>query len=166
MAKFNDKISKYVDLKNAVDYFLFVNYVSGSDNMGNNVYICKRKNTSKYFFVPWDLDGTFGKNFLGENISNSNKIYWNKLFTRLLNNDEFKEELKVRWESLKSNTLSQENIKLMFSNKYTLINENGVFEREAIAIDSNLVSGGKEMIYLFKHIEKRFNFIDEYIIDL
>ncbi len=93
---FNESILEKVDLENMVDYFIFLNIVYATDNRGKNIYTARYDSNSPYFFVPWDLDGTFGNDWRGERTNVSDRILSNGLYSRLLENDAFKTELSRR----------------------------------------------------------------------
>lgn len=104
--EFKDTILQLIELDNVIDHFIFINLVQGNDNTGKNMYICRYDDNYSLFFVPWDLDRTFGwynKSIIGNN-----------LLTRLyeLDIDNYKEKVKNRWAQIYTNL--NENIKYDF----------------------------------------------------
>ncbi|MDR2801579.1 MAG: CotH kinase family protein, partial [Desulfovibrio sp.] len=64
---FRNRIAEKMEMDNAVDYWLFVNIVSGRDNLRKNTnYVAKLKDEKHVIlFSPWDLDQTWGLNWTG-----------------------------------------------------------------------------------------------------
>ena len=98
---FNDSINSFIDIENVIDYFIFINLVQGNDNTGKNMYICRYDENHPLFFIPWDLDRTFGWY--------DKTILANRLFMRLydLYSISFKLKVKDRWSELNQNNLQQ-----------------------------------------------------------
>lgn len=59
---FSENICQIVDQQNAVENWLFYQAIGGFDNANKNVYYAYRKlaEEGKGFFVPWDLNISFG----------------------------------------------------------------------------------------------------------
>ena len=86
------------------------------------MYICRYDDNYSLFFVPWDLDRTFGwynKSIIGNN-----------LLTRLyeLDIDNYKEKVKNRWAQIYTNL--NENIKYDFEENINEIILNKAYTRE------------------------------------
>lgn len=132
---FYENYEKRFYLKNAVNYFIFLNLLRATDNKGKNIFIAKYNQDGPYFYVPWDLDGTFGTiwNGMRENITND--IVSNGFYNRLLRDKRengFCELLTKRWNELRQFIIQKEYlIKLLKENHYYL-DSNGVYDREAI----------------------------------
>lgn len=131
-AQYQDKLQ----VDNMVDYFIFLNVLRATDNTGKNLYLAKYTTNEPYFYVPWDLDGTFGIIWDGsqENITTGlliNGLY-NRLWTDCQNNG-FREKLQARWNSVKQTIFNHDFLMNMFESGYSYLLENGVYPREEIA---------------------------------
>ncbi|MCI8554362.1 MAG: hypothetical protein HFJ80_05395 [Clostridiales bacterium] len=60
------EFSAIADVNSAINYYLFIQAVSGVDNVIQNTYFLYRAETGKFTFLPWDLDQTFGNVWQGE----------------------------------------------------------------------------------------------------
>jgi hypothetical protein len=73
-----------------------------------------------FFFVPWDYDGTFGRNW---DASAVDATAWlsNHLFDRLMGDRAFRERLTSRWKKLREQEFSAKTIQAMIeSNARTI----------------------------------------------
>ncbi|MCM1175605.1 MAG: CotH kinase family protein [Blautia sp.] len=65
----NERLYAGIDIDNAIDFYLFINLVQGTDNVDliKNYYILLRqeKEGTKAFYAPWDLDLTWGNHYIG-----------------------------------------------------------------------------------------------------
>lgn len=62
-----DSLLSCLDLENVLDYLIFIQTVSASDNSWKNIYYAAHKQEdNRYRMIqhPWDLDYTFGNNFV------------------------------------------------------------------------------------------------------
>ncbi len=164
---FKKKVGAKFDLDNAIDYFLFVNLVRATDNLGKNFYVARYDKKTPYFNVPWDLDGVLGTIQDGKRISTTNDILSNGLFDRLLkvNPDHYRQRLKDRWFSLReqqfSNTSLFENLKLA----YDFFENNKVYEREALIWPSDTALSN-HFEYIKTWLIDRLLYLDTYIREL
>ena len=81
-------IGSWLDLDNAIDFHLLVLLTSNNDGITKNFYVARNAQTPgqpkpRFFFVPWDYDGTFGRNWDATVVS-PNAWLSNNLFDRLL----------------------------------------------------------------------------------
>ena len=161
-SSFNATIFEKVDLHNLVDYYIFVNTIYASDNTGKNVYTARYAPDSPYFFVPWDMDGSFGTDWTGERTDITDALLTNGLYDRLLSNQEFIAELKARWQQLRSNTLQTGALQEMFNENYAHLKGNGVYEREAIDPDLPQNYSEGEIGFINSWIDRRMAFLDSH----
>src|SRR5690606_8152803 len=108
-------------LDNMVDYFIFLNLLRATDNTGKNIYIAKYDTEEPYFYVPWDLDGTFGIIWSGNHENITNDILRNKLYDRLLQDcsvNGFREKLRDRWNSAKQSIFNHDFLMNKFQESY------------------------------------------------
>ena len=110
-------IASRMDLDNAADFYLLVLLTSNLDGITKNFMVAKdapRDEQPKplFFFVPWDYDGTFGRNW---DASAVDATAWlsNHLFDRLMGDRAFRERLTSRWKNLREQEFSAKTIQAM-----------------------------------------------------
>lgn len=124
------------NLRNAVDYYLFMNLLRADDNRGKNLYIARYKQGEPYFYVPWDLDGVFGNGWDGSNVNVTNDLLSNGFYDRLWQDrtaNGFRATLRTRWAELRQTIITEEHILDKFRANQDLLQRNAVYEREQLA---------------------------------
>lgn len=159
---FNANIKNWLKLDNVVDYFIFLNLIRATDNTGKNTILAKYKEGEPYFFIPWDLDGTFGYLFSSGRANVTNDILTNGLFNRLMNRntDGFNFKLRKRWFELRKNELSLPNLKKDLSENHAFLRLEGAYDREKIKWGSSVDSDA--LPYMHNWIEQRVAFLDQH----
>lgn len=161
---FKKEVSSKIDLENMMDYYIFRN-LSSSNISGKNWYTGKYSKSSLYFFLPWDIDGSFGNNWnrekktLVENMSNP-------LFDKLLNFSDFRIGVKERWSELRKNKLDTLRLLKLFKDNYEYLDRNGAYTREALIPSKIKYHSNTDFDYLESWIKSRVNFLDSYFEDL
>lgn len=120
---FMSGIENYFNLQSLIDYYIFCYVITGLDNMGKNqIYISY--DGLKYYASMYDMDSTFGLYWNGQSFvvatyrcqedyeTMKGGNLGNLLFIRLANC--FAEEIVTRYEELRANILSYENIVATF----------------------------------------------------
>ena len=165
-ATFLKTISQFLNIDNAIDYYLFVNLIRASDNLGKNYYLGKYDKSEPYFIIPWDLDGTFGVVRKGEQVNKTEDILSNGLFDRLmkLNPNDYKTRVKLRWKTLREHVFSNDNLISRIDEIYIKFNEEKLYEREQLVWQNTLTETSNEAhyTYLKKWLEDRLQFLDLY----
>lgn len=123
---FDSTVGALIDIDSVIDYYIFANLITGID-MTNKNYLLATFNGIKWFMGAYDLDSTYGLNWDASSflIASTQAINWfsyaniNKLMQCIKNFK--KEEIKVRYQVLRSNVLSEENIAVEFNNFIGLI---------------------------------------------
>jgi hypothetical protein len=107
-------IGTRVDIANAIDFHLLVLVTSNLDGIIKNYLLARDagmpgKPAPNFFFVPWDYDGTFGRNYDGSQV---NEKIWlsNRLFDRLMTNAFYRPLVAKRWQDLRARQFSEANI--------------------------------------------------------
>ena len=164
---FNAKISQKFDLDNAINYFIFVNVLRATDNLGKNFFVAKYKKDDPYFLIPWDLDGVMGTIQDGKRIPTTNDILSNRFFDRLLkdNPSKYKDRLKNRWKELRDGILNTENFLTRIYTIYKEFENHKIYQREQIIWPSE-ISLNEHRTYLENWIAKRLEFMDNYFLNL
>lgn len=163
---FSSKISSLIDINNFIDYYIFMNLTSASDNNGKNIFLVKENKNDKLRIIPWDIDASWGLCWDGTPVGYSS-IISNRLFDRLIatNADNFKVNLKHRWSSLRKYLFSDKELKMMFIDNFELINKSDILDCENRAWGLN-IEPKCEQEYLLGWIENRTNFLDNYFENL
>ncbi len=159
--EFERLISEKIDMANSIDYFLFVNLLRATDNLGKNYYLARYDKDGPYFFVPWDLDGVMGIIQDGKRIATTNDILSNGLFNRLLkvNPEEYKSKLKSRWVTLRQSEFSSENLLGTIRMLFSQLRTRKLYEREYL-IWSGKRSVEEDYEYLELWLKNRLTFLD------
>lgn len=161
---FKRQISTKIREDNFADYFIFLNLLRAEDNQGKNLFLARYNETAPYFIAPWDLDGTWGYYWSGDQKNVTNDILSNNLFNRLLSaNGSFKSQIARRWFSLRDNTFSVDSLYASIENNHTFLSTNGVYERESMVWAGDYLSyGQQELDYVRSWIQNRVDWLDNY----
>ncbi|MBM1107124.1 CotH kinase family protein [Aurantibacter crassamenti] len=165
-ADFDSEIENWLDIQNAVDYYLFMNITYAQDNNGKNLYTARYDTDMPYLFVAWDMDGTFGNEWSGERYDNTDFILSNGLFDRLITSPIFVTELKSRWATLQTSNLSAASLKKLLGDNYEYLKSNGVYQREALYEDLPYRYSEEEINFINSWIDSRITFLDNHISNL
>lgn len=110
-------IGSRLDLDNAVDFHLLVLVTGNVDGITKNFLIARDQPapgqpSPRFFFVPWDYDGTFGRNW---NAAKLAPAFWlsNHLFDRLRREAAYREKFVARWRALRDREFSPKTIQAM-----------------------------------------------------
>jgi len=119
-------------------------------------------NTNRLGVIPWDLDYTWGLNWLGSRFD-VNTIINNKLYRRLLelNPNEYKKRLVNRYYLLRASVLRMENIMPYFRNELASLTANAVedFENERWNLEQHY---SKEVDFIEWWLSERLVVLDAY----
>lgn len=164
---FAKAISEKFNLDNIIDYFLFINAIRGPDNMGKNIFLARYDIGTPYFYVPWDLDGTFGTIYNGKRVPTTDDFLSNGLLRRLLtvNPDNFIARLQERWTGLRQTIFNIDAIQERQAIAYDLLAKNNIYTREQLRWNS-FDYEKDELIYMQDWTEKRLLFLDQYISEI
>jgi hypothetical protein len=110
-------IGARLDLDNAIDFHLLVLLTSNSDGITKNFFLARDGQgsgapTPRFFFAPWDYDGTFGRNWDG-NLFPPTAWLSNHLFDRLLSGPAYRARFAARWNQLRRREFSVATIDAM-----------------------------------------------------
>jgi len=110
-------IGSRLDIDNAIDFHLLVLLTSNMDGFDKNFILARNAVTEahpvpRFFFVPWDYDATFGRNWEGSPVE---PTFWlsNHLFDRLLSHEVFRRKYSDRWQALRRSQFSVETVHRM-----------------------------------------------------
>lgn len=157
---FGKRIDSVLDLQNAANFYLFLNLLKAWDNVGKNIFLARYTESSKFFFLPWDLEATMGRTWEMKD-SNPYGIVGNGLHERLisLNTMAYNETLSEMWSSYRASVLHRDALVQDVEDHYLLLRKNGVMSREnerwGLEIDIDY-----EYNYMVKWIEERLLVLD------
>lgn len=167
-ADFSQQITSKVDINNLVDYFIFINMLDAADNENKNTFfsVYDTRNANYFFYSPWDLDGTMGRNAAGS--PKANEIIGpdnNNLFQRLmdLNVANFKGLVKSRWRQLKSNKLSKSTVAARIEVYRKLLNNTNAFTRERQVWNNITQDINTEANYMTNWYGGQYDMFDSYV---
>jgi spore coat protein H len=162
-AEFMKQYQSKFNLKNAVDYYIFMNVLRADDNRGKNLYIAKYNAGEPYFYVPWDLDSVFGNKWSGENENVTDDIMSNGFYKRL-NQDcsasGFRSVLGRRWAELRATVLTPDHIMAKFAANTAYLQANSAYQREQ-AVWTSYRYDTTQMSYVTTWLTKRLAYLDE-----
>lgn len=161
------------EVDNLVDYYIFINLLRATDNMGKNMYLAKYDKGENYFYVPWDLDGSFGTIYNGTRVDITTDTLRNGLFDRLINDSSvngFNDKLKVKWLLLRSSSITKDSLMSMFNENYNYLKVNGVYGREKLLWNGiknpknnewvEYTFDKNELDYMSNWISRRLSYLD------
>ena len=161
---FSKNIEKNVHIDNVIDYYLFINTLRATDNLGKNYYLGKYDKGEPYFFIPWDLDGVLGVIQDGKKERFTTDVLGNGLFNRLLeiNPNNYKDKVKARWNVLRASAFSNEALLSRIDNVYNKFTKEKIYEREQLVWKNKLNDDTNEAHYnyLKMFLEDRLIFLD------
>ncbi|MEA1897670.1 MAG: CotH kinase family protein [Bacteroidota bacterium] len=160
---FLSNIVNMFNIDNAVDYFLYLNILRGTDNRGKNIYVSRYDEDEPFVNIPWDLDGTWGMLWNGSRQDITDDIKTNGMYERLMNldNDFFNLLLRSRWNSLRENEFHEQTLMEMFEEKYSILHINGVYKREELKWGASTLDL-QNIFYLNTWLTERLAFLDDY----
>lgn len=149
---------------NAVDYFLFLNLLRAVDNRSKNTYIAQYNSTTPYFYVPWDLNGTFGRDWEGTVDSSTTSVLFNAMYQRVrwdCSEDGFMGLARQRWADLRQGAFDVATLMERFHLSYERLLSAGVYEREEIAWNDH-DHDPNELDGLQQWLEQRTTYLDDW----
>ena len=133
VAQFSDAmggVGSRLDLDNAIDFHLLVLLTSNMDGITKNFMIARDRATNptanggRFFFVPWDYDATFGRNWNGEVVPATAWLS-NHLFDRLLGLKDYRARFVKRWEKLREKEFALKTIHALMDKNADFLGEAG-----------------------------------------
>lgn len=107
-------IASRLDLDNVIDFHLLVLLTSNMDGNDKNFILARNAATPaapspRFFFVPWDYDATFGRNWEASRVATTAWLS-NHLFDRLQSDYAYRQKFAVRWRRLRAREFSLANL--------------------------------------------------------
>lgn len=166
-----NKIGDWIDVENAVDHWLFTNFICAPDNVWKNLYISFKKDGDGYkiYLTPWDFDLTYGLSWDGNAY-----LHWKYKPHAAYSIDEFEYTRAVidyaeggkaacynRWQELRADVLDEENIMKRIDDIQAFMLSTGAYVRDL----EKWPEGGHttDLTYMKEVIHNRLEFMDQYI---
>lgn len=149
-------------MSNAVDYFLFLNLLRAVDNRSKNTYIARYDAMAPNFYVPWDLDGTFGRSWDGTVDSATTSVLFNAMYQRIrwdCTAEGFMHLAKQRWNDLREDVFTTEAVMARFHQAHETLASAGVYQREQLAWNSFSYDPG-ELDRTAQWLDQRLAYMD------
>ncbi|MCC8145507.1 MAG: CotH kinase family protein [Bacteroidales bacterium] len=169
---FKNNVEDMFDLPVWADYYLLIELVLATDNHGKNGYfsIYNTQEDMKMLITPWDLDGTFGRQWGGrETDAQLNFVEYttrvehgeNNLIRRLRDDNiaGFADLLKKRYDELRFTWFSAESLIDRFETYMDMFENSGAATRETERWRNGSFSS--ERAYLDDWIRKRVDFLND-----
>ena len=175
-------IYSMIDIDNVVDVYLFNNLVAGVDNIDGsrqkNIYISFKKNNDNMIaiYIPWDLDLTFGNTF-AENKKNSVVEYMVPYnyeigmnifpisFLQKIDSQAINNIIKKRYNELRNDLWSKNNINHLIDYYETEIYDSGSFARDVERWPDTTHNNNDEGLKNFRDwIMNRLDYLDNKIL--
>ena len=163
---FYNNIENIIALENFADFYLLLSMMRGWDNSSKNTYLAKHQQGGKYFYIPWDFDGVWGKMYTGEPDPSTNGFPSNGLLNRLLMANDcnpYIDLIKDRWTVLKSSHFNVAIMQNRIDSIYYSLLDNKYYERENLIWAGVLNSDLSEVAFLKDWIADRFQKVDQHI---
>jgi hypothetical protein len=161
---FADSIASYLNIDQAIDFYLFINLIQGYDNAGKNLFLAKRDKGQPFYLIPWDMDATWGRDWEGEALV-GNEITFN-LYKRIMaaDPDNFNQKMAVRWFQLRKSVLQTSVFMQHFRNYSEHLIVSGAENRERERWPESVIELSLEIEYINSWAEKRLQQLDEYFV--
>lgn len=140
--RLKNEFNEWLYMDNCVDFFIFLNAFYLIENTNKNYYLSFQnlKKGHRALFTLWDMDASLGRNGSGEEKFDETSRYgFNSsmkkricLFNRLMSDNtlHFTNRIRSRWDVLKQDQLSVENISKRLNKYAKLLLHSGAMARE------------------------------------
>jgi hypothetical protein len=159
---FRRQASEYFALDNLIDYFLYVNATALIDNTGKNSYLARYHQGEPYFYVPWDLDASFGNRYDATRNLDPENWLTNGLLDRLLElqPDDYGERFCTRYRELREGLFHPDTLSSRIEAAVAYLERNGAYRREAMAWPGSVDASTEYRSFVRGWNERRIRFLD------
>ncbi len=167
--EFLENIKNMVDMESLLDnHILFI--LSGcTDEIASNNYIYRGNDeTDRFKFSPGShyMSG-FGRDSFWVKVDSEAVNYGTRLFNRLYQDEDYRERLKSRWNDLRKEILTAENIHGLIDNNIYGLDDAAGRDLSAWPVNpgncEDDYSSGQEVEYIKSFIGDRLEWLDDYI---
>ncbi len=176
-AEFVNHAGEYFDLPVIMDYWILINAILGIDSGVKNIYwgVYDQAVDKKLTLAAWDLDCTFGQNWLNYPLHNPNVVAptlplktFNNLLLRLheYSPDSFCIKTVERYQLLRKTLLSTDSLKNRFRTRLEPLRRSGTLAREMARwsrssdISNQELNFDSELAYIENWIDQRMAYLD------
>jgi hypothetical protein len=158
---FANRIWSKFSEENFIDYFLFLNLIRATDNLGKNIFLGKYKANEPYFYIPWDLDGCFGNFWDGTKDSYAEGILTNGFMNRVINENPNNTFVNIasKWFEYRKNVFSLHALSSSIADQYNFLDDNKMYERESL-VYPNYSFDEQSLEYTLNWLEQRLEYLD------
>lgn len=171
--RYEEELPNIIDIESITDTWLFLQIISGLDNRAKNMYYVSKyiDGKNKLYFVPWDMDLTWGYVSKGDRPP-LYTAFEEEMLTEYvsfetadrvmqLDVDNSIEIAKNKWKILRSTILTDELLTKRIEALEKTVVESGAMQREA----NRWPEGGHTTDYseIKKYAVDKMNYLDEYM---
>lgn len=179
--EFRQHVGEFFDLPVLMDYYVFINVLLASDNVCKNmIWACYDGAVDKKLTLAvWDLDAVMGQFWSNEDqyyhgpivapendLGEVSSLSENRLFNRLMEWDDFRDQVVERYWQLRRGVLSPDRLIGRFSSTFADLRKRGAIYREEDYFNHSSDLSGRELNftneleYLSDWIQRRFVYLD------
>lgn len=158
-----ETLSSLVDIENVADYEIFLNVISGPDNIFKNIdYIMRHEDDGyKMHMVPWDMDNSFGNIGAGAGMEQygggTSGIMTSREFVTLYRADRVYMEslLRDRWNEYRKSFLATEYLQMQVREDMDTLVKSGAMLRDSAKWPdaNNFTDTSRLEAYIKDHME-------------
>ncbi|MBQ7983447.1 MAG: CotH kinase family protein [Clostridia bacterium] len=172
---FDKTADTLLDQKNLADLWIFLNITSARDNRWKNLYLTYREDNGKLVMAPWDCDITFGLSWQEGDWESLHLYHEQYAFYEIqdmpvlaryieLNTGEFQKTLSDRWNALRGDWLSAEEIISRARAFRARLEDSGALTRNRRRWPGS--GDTVTLSFLEEYVNFRIPYIDDYIASL
>lgn len=167
--KFRNEVPTLFDVPVFIDYVLFIDLLYANDNVGKNFYTWFYDQSSedqRLGFTPWDLDTSWGRNYLGGRVD-ATSVLGNKSNFDIRMTKQWKgyaDTLAIRYAELRDSLWAESALCQRFDQYFDLFARTGVWQRELDCWKNSkdkLRPLADEQEYIHQWIHDRLLFLDD-----
>lgn len=151
-----------------IDYVLFIDLLYAPDNVGKNFFTWFYDQSStdqRLGYTPWDLDTSWGRNYLGGRVSATSVLNNKSNFNTRMEAEwaGYADTLAIRYAGLRDSLWSEEALLQRFDDYFDLFERTGVWEREYdrwTGYKVNVYDRVTEQAYIHEWIHNRLQYLD------
>ena len=162
------------DDENMVNYWLFTQFLSASDNIDKNFFVAAFENGNGLLLrkIPWDLNYSFGDAWSDEKanmtqfgVFDIDTIYLLQDYQSLYKSrpDEISGLTESLWNSMREGVIQQERLCKAADEYMTMLTESGAFARDALRWPE--AENNRDISSIKEYIGERIVFLDSAIAD-
>jgi len=122
-ASFEETISKIVDVDNYLRWLSGVICTQNFDGFIHNYALYRNSQTKQFYMIPWDYDGTWGRNFNGKELNHTYLTIdgYNTLTARILDVPSFRKQYCNILQEILNTTFTVEHMEPKITELYTML---------------------------------------------